>query len=232
MAIIKFGPIVVGARGTIAGTIFSANRGGPYARGWSRGANPQSTPQNEHRALLGDIASTWRDLTVAQQDDWDDYADDPPQELTNSLGETFFASGFNWFIRINLNLEAAGAARRVDAPTLVRPPAPIIQSASLRITTSIFQSTIQYTVADPDLSALHTSFARVFNSQGRTTSSGNRAFMLLAVPNIFRAIAFQPEIESAFGEILLGQRAFYSTRIQDAHGQRGPADTITVDAIA
>ena len=232
MAIVKFGPTVVGARGTIAGTIFSANKGGPYARGWSKSANPASTLQQDQRGRLGARAAAWRNLTQPQRVDWDDYANDPPQELTNSLGETYFASGFNWYIRINDHLEAAGEAVRVDAPTLIRPSAPVIQFAVLRITGGAGDSKIRFSAADPALGANHLIVARLFESQGRTTASLKHSFIRIAVPDVNRDVFFDFRLNVVFGTIALGQRIFYASQIQDAHGQRGPDDTITEDAQA
>jgi len=124
MAIVKFGPMVVGARGTLAGIIFSANAAGPFVRQWSRGSNPRSEGQQIQRQHLGDFATKWNQLTDAERLDWDDYADDPAQELTNSLGETYFASGFNWYVRINTHLAIAAAAERDDAPQSRAAPPP------------------------------------------------------------------------------------------------------------
>ena len=232
MAIIKFGPTVVGARGTIAGTIFSANKAGPYARDWSRGANPRTELQSDQRGRFSSLASAWRDLTQAERDDWIDYADDPPQELTNSLGETYFASGFNWYVRINDHLEQVGAARRDDAPTLTRPLAPIIGFSRLIFSAEPANSLINFTVGDPDLAALHLCAGLVVNSEGRTTASLRSTTFVIAVPNVGRNVAFKSELEAVFGTIVAGQRAFYVAQIQDAHGQRGPVDTETRDATA
>ena len=232
MAIVKFGPTVVGARGTIAGTIFTANKAGPYARGWSKGANPKSPLQSDQRTRFASLASAWRGLTTAQRDDWIDYADDPPQELTNSLGETYFASGFNWYVRINDHLEAAGAARRDDAPTLTRPLAPIISNLNIFITGAAGNLGVQYAVADPALGELHVVFARLYSSQGIVSGFNNLTFMIMAVPNVNRAVLFETEFENAFGTVSLGQRGFCTSTIQDAHGQRGPEDTEFADSKA
>lgn len=231
MAIVKFGPTVVGARGTVAGTIFSANKAGPFVRGWSRGANPATSLQSGQRGSLGTLAASWRDLTAVQKDDWDDYADDAPQELTNSLGETYFASGFNWYVRINLHLEAADEAIRVDAPTLTRPAAPLIRDAGtfFRTTASIFNSKIDMQITSPNLDFNHVVFARVLTA-GRQVNAHNFTFMEIDTLTVLDEIIFQPEIESAFGEITTGQRAFYTIQTQDSHGQRSPADTIAKDA--
>ena len=230
--IVKFGVMVVGARGTVGGAIFSANQAGPFVRSWSKGANPRSDLQTAQRGRFSSLASAWRDLTQAQRDDWIDYADDPPQELTNSLGETYFISGFNWFIRINDHLEQVGAARRDDAPTLTRPLAPIIQFSRLIFTGEVANSFILFTVGSPGLTELHLCAALVVNSQGRTTASLRSTNLKIDTLTPARAVVFQTEIESTFGNIVAGQRAFYVAQVQDAHGQRGPIDTDTRDATA
>ncbi|KKM91775.1 hypothetical protein LCGC14_1225190 [marine sediment metagenome] len=231
MAIVKFGPTVVGARGTIAGTIFSANQAGPFARGWSRGSNPTSTLQSAQRGRFGALAAAWRDLTQVQRDDWIDYADDPAQELTNSLGETYFISGFNWSIKINDHLEAAGEARRVDAPTLVRPLAPILTDAGveLRTTAGGNDTRIRLDAASPNLGFNHVVIARI-TGEGRTAIAAGFKSQRIAVPDGTRRVFFQPQIESTFGTIALLQRMFVQVRTQDSHGQRSPLDATFADA--
>ncbi len=226
MALIKFGPMVVAARGTVAGITFSANKGGPYAKGWARGGNPQTEAQSSQRINFSGFAALWRELTQAERDDWDDYGAATPQGLTNPLGETYFASGFNWYIRINNHLFQADEAARDDAPTLTRPLAPIIETATFKTTDGGGTTAVRYTVADPDLTANHYVEARVYNSQGRN-SAGEKFFnMVIEVPDMNRRVFMQDEIEAQFGEIIANQIVLFATSIQDAHGQRGPEDTI------
>lgn len=230
MAIVKFGVPIVGARGAIGGIVFSANKAGPYARIWSKGSNPRTAAQSEQRGILTAFASNWRNLTQAQRDDWDDYADDPAQELTNSLGETYFASGFNWYVRINTHLELAGEADRDDAPTLTRPLAPILGTGVALWTTGAASNTrVVMTAGSPDLTKNHVVFCHVIG-QGRNVWSSRFALMIIAVPDASRRVFFQTEIEATFGTIALGQRMFVEVSIQDAHGQRGPVDTAFADA--
>lgn len=231
MAIVKFGPTVVGARGTIAGTIFSANKSGPFVRAWSKGANQKSELQSAHRNTLGDIASTWRDLSQAQRDDWIDYADDPAQEKTNSLGETFSASGFNWFVEINLNLEAAGAARRVDAPTFVPPVAPIISFFTFDTGAANGRAIIGLAVASPGLAEQHNVVLRTVSSVGITAVAANFAFMINEVPDGSRFLIFNDEAVAKFGPVVVGQRGFVLISVQDSQGRRGPTDSINTDAV-
>lgn len=230
--IIKFGVAVVGARGTAGGLTFSANKGGPYAKLWSKGSNPSSALQSGQRGVLGAFASGWKDLTQVQRDDWDDYADDPAQELTNSLGLTYFVSGFNWYVAINSNLAEAGAAARVDAPTLTRPLAPIIDFVVMRVGSGPFGSVIRFTTGDPDLTALHLGHCRIHNTVGVSFIPQKMPFTVLAVPDAGRNIFLKTPVEERFGQVVIGQRILVRTWIQDAHGQRGPTDTGLADVIA
>lgn len=122
MAVIKLGALISGIRGTVGGVTYSANRSGPYAKSWSRPPIALSPLQAERVSNLAGFAAGWQALSAANQATWDAYA--PTRPLTNSLGETYNASGFNWYCRINTHLEDAGLAWRSTAPTLPL-PAPI-----------------------------------------------------------------------------------------------------------
>jgi len=108
MAKIKFGALVVGARGTLGGVIYTAGRSGPYARAWSRGSNPRTYKQGDARAILASLGPYWQALTSTQRDAWNTYAAAAGQEKTNALGEIYYASGWNWFVEQNLRLLTTG----------------------------------------------------------------------------------------------------------------------------
>ncbi len=131
MAIIKMGPTIVGVRGTIGGVTFSENKGGPYAKIWNRPSNPLQPKQTAHRAVLATMPSLWRALSPAQQTAWDVFADLPAQERFNALGESFFASGFNWFSLINTRLSIVGRSLRSVPPVLSVPSPPTISLLEL-----------------------------------------------------------------------------------------------------
>lgn len=231
MAIIKFGPMVVGARGTLAGSTFSANRGGPYVKGWSRGGNPRTALQSDQRASFAGFASIWRDLSQAERDDWDDYADDPAQELTNSLQETYFASGFNWYIRINNHLERAGRAARDDAPTLTRPVAPTLDGDQLGVTSAARTSFISVDITDPDFGADVAVLSTMYNSQGRQVDARPRQVLVIEQPSGTGTVNVTTEVIDRYGNIQLGQRIFWFVAYQDTHGQRGPFSEVSSDAV-
>lgn len=232
MAIALFGPIISGARGKVGGIVFSANRSGPYIKQWSRSSNPRTPAQSTVRNRLGGFSSAWKDLTQAQRDDWDDYADDAAQELTNPLGETYFISGQAWFVRINSHLEEAGAASRDDPPTLTRPLAPIISGIAMRSTSGGNTSQVQLDAASPGLTELHLLTLRLFYSKGRQSATSGFRHMILETETGARFLPFQDEAEAAFGDIPNDSKGFVQVSVQDAHGQRGPVDTandITAD---
>lgn len=222
MAIIEFGIMVVGARGTIGGVTFSANRSGPFARAWSKGGNPQTPRQVDNRNVLVQFSIAWETLTAGQRTDWDDYAALPAQELFNSLGLSYFISGFNWFIRINMHLAQAGIVQRDDAPTLTRPAAPIIVNFTFRNTAGGPTTRWQLDASDPNPTMNRVAFLQVFNSQGRTTPSGRFTFMRSAIIVSGGQITFQTEAEASFGNILDGMKGFSTLLTQDLQGQRGP----------
>ncbi len=225
MAIILFGPMVTGARGKLAGSIFSANKAGPYVRGWSRSSNPRTPAQVAVRNRLAGFSTAWAALTAAQRLDWDDYADDPAQELTNPLGETYFISGHAWFVRINSHLDEAGAASRVDAPTLTRKGAPTIEALRMEATGSSGDSNVRLPAASPDLGEIHLVAIRFYYSKGRQSATSSFRHVYLALPTATRFLVFQTPLEALVGDVPIDTKGFVQVSIQDAHGQRGPVAT-------
>lgn len=227
MAIIEFGSMVVGARGTVGGNIFSANKAGPYVRTWSKGGNPRTPRQTDNRNVLARFATAWGLLSQAERDDWDDYADDPAQELENSLGIAYFASGFAWYVKINSANDQAGSTIRDDAPTLVPLAASTIGALQLFKTSGSTFSRVLLTAGSANLTELHAVFLRLFNSEGRQVASSGLIFMINEVPNVARRLDIQAEMETAFGIIATGQTGFCTIFPQDSEGRRGPPSTAT-----
>lgn len=126
MAILKLGATIVGIRGTIGGLVFSANQAGPYARIWQMPSNPRTELQTQSRSFLSQQASGWRALTSSQRADWDTFAALPAQALTNPLGETYYISGFGWYVKTNARLLQMDRTPNTTYPTSTRPSAPTV----------------------------------------------------------------------------------------------------------
>lgn len=131
MAKIRLGPTVIGIRGTIGGITFTANKSGPYATAWTRGANPRLPLQAAQRGRLASIPELWRALTPAEQTDWDTFAALPAQDQIDRLGETFSLSGFGFFTKCNVRLLAIGRSTITATPVIARPAAPTISGLQL-----------------------------------------------------------------------------------------------------
>jgi len=128
MAIIRYGVAITGIRGSIGGTTYSANKSGPYAKAWGPAINPRTPLQSNERRVLSWVASEWRNITGVQRAGWDTWAALIGQVQTNSLGVAYYLSGFQWYVKCNINLELMGRAWRAAAPVGPYPPQPTISS--------------------------------------------------------------------------------------------------------
>ena len=226
MAILTFAAPVAGLRGKVGGNVFSANRSGPYLKAWGRGSNPRTQNQTDHRAQLVRFAQSWSGITQNQRDDWNVYAAAAPQEKTNSLGETYFASGFNWYVEINLNLEAAGEAPRDDSPTIAVPAIPTVNRLDFTANPGGDQLNMRLLGNDPQLGLKHAIFCVIQNSDGRGAQAEIRNFMLTRLPSPGTGnFPFTAEAIARFGTLQEGQKGFCLIRAQTTEGRRGPPAT-------
>jgi len=123
MAIIQLGTTVVGIAGTIGGITFSRNKSGPYVRSWGNSPNQRKLLQNTQRSFIAQMPAAWRACTAAQRTAWNTYAALPAQQLFNSLGQPYFASGNAWFTSMNTNRVHRAQTIAFAAPILARPAA-------------------------------------------------------------------------------------------------------------
>lgn len=126
MAIIKLAAPIAGIRGTVGGLTYSANGSSLFVKAWAKGANPRTGKQTNQQSFLSQMPGLWALLSDAERAAWRTFAADPAQELTNSLGETYFASGFNWFAKCNIRLLRVSRSTITAIPTQARPAAPAI----------------------------------------------------------------------------------------------------------
>jgi hypothetical protein len=124
MAIIKPSALVSAIAGTVGGVTFIQTASGQSARLWYPPPLRRSPAQSNQRNALAILGNAWRDLSATQRANWNTYAAEYEQLLTNRFGDTFSASGWNWFSRINLNRQAVLLSLRDDPPTDSVPAAP------------------------------------------------------------------------------------------------------------
>lgn len=128
MALIKYGPVVADARGSVGGTVFSRNSAGAYMKQRTTPTYPGYPKQIARAALLSTLIDDWKQtLTTTERDRWNYVA--KMVRFPNKLGELITPSGINLFIRSNFMLDLTGQAH-VTAPD----PTPIIAAPTLTLT--------------------------------------------------------------------------------------------------
>jgi hypothetical protein len=231
MAKVKFASPISGLRGTVEGTTYSANKSGPFLKIWRGNPKLQSEPVTVHRTIWAAQAAAWRALSAAQRTGWDTYAAAAPQQLTDSLGQTYFASGFNWFVKINSQLLTAGRAARTTAPTSAPSAAPTILAFNV-FANPATPSLITFAAASflgGDNAPL---FISIANSTARATPQPNiRLVVIPAVGSAVTQIVFTTEIRDSFGTIQTGQRCFCELFRQNSHGRRGASTTAQTNVV-
>lgn len=120
MASIKFSALVSDARGKIGGNVFARNKGGAYVRSFTMPTNPQTGKQQIVRQNLASLSADWRVLSPSQRLGWNEAAQDFPQ--LNRMGEQYFLSGQQLFLKFNAMLAGAGQSKVVNPPNPVELP--------------------------------------------------------------------------------------------------------------
>ena len=107
MSLVKYGGGIVQMSGSIAGNTFARNRFGNYVRTRTIPVNPNSTRQGHVRTALSYLSTQWSsELSPAERIAWATYA--AAISMKNRLGESVYLTGFNHFIRSNVEAAAHG----------------------------------------------------------------------------------------------------------------------------
>lgn len=152
------GPMAASISGSVGGTTFSHNRGGPYTRRRAIPSNPSTSFQLSRRAALATIAQQWQSLTAAQRQAWLEWARQNP--IVNTLGNTVQLSGEMAYIKLNSRLFLSGDTLISVPPIVSAPPA--------------FTSIVQ----DGDIGAGDTDL-----TFAAALASGNRVWLRAAIVN-------------------------------------------------
>ena len=229
MAIVKYGTIVTGIRGKVGGAIFSANKGSSYVRQWSKPPDQKTPTQTVYQGVMAYLAEYWRNLTTAQRAAWNTWAALPAQELTNSLGEGYYVSGYNWWQTISYRRAIIGAFPSIPVPTSSPPPAPVLSSLTVYATGG---STGTLTYASGTFgSDYYVAFAAL--APGPGSSVWYKGFLLIdtsTTPGL-TSMNVQTELEAVFGTLQVGQRVYMHVIRQTPDAIRSPIASIDTTVI-
>lgn len=93
--------------GKLGGTVFARNKGGAYARNWVNPINPNTTRQQNVRTAFANLVQSWKNLSAADQQAWEDMA--PQYPYINRVGEASEYSGQQLYLHLNMNLQVVGS---------------------------------------------------------------------------------------------------------------------------
>lgn len=122
MAIFTPGPLVAAISGNVAGINFVAGRPTRYVRPALGRVNKRTSPQLQRRARFLQVIRTWTEIGQAQRLEWITAA----KQITspNRLGIPRTISGFQFFVKVNLQRVDSYAITTSPPQTLTRGPAP------------------------------------------------------------------------------------------------------------
>lgn len=114
MAKIKWSALVSDVRNSLNGSTMARNRYGSYMRNKVTPVNPQTSFQMQARQILGNLSSSFRELTLQQINAWNAAAINFP--FTDVFGDIKHLSGQTLFVKLNANLEKIGKPRISNPP--------------------------------------------------------------------------------------------------------------------
>ena len=122
MVLVASGPFGSGnASGSIAGSTYSHNRFGQYVRNRTKPVNPKSAGQVAIRTALAQLTSRWsNELTTPQRTAWETYAANVV--MKNKLGQDILLTGFNHYLRANVERLRSLYTVHNDGPTVFELP--------------------------------------------------------------------------------------------------------------
>lgn len=111
-------------RGSIGGVTFSRNSSGPFARARKKPRYKRTNEAQRLATALSYYSAMWGYiLDAAERAAWNTLAAATP--WVNPLGETYYPSGLNLYVRSNVLLHLAGAARQDTAPASADETSPV-----------------------------------------------------------------------------------------------------------
>jgi hypothetical protein len=226
MAIVKFGGTVTGIRGTLAGTVYSGNKSGPFIRSWAMPPTIVTNAQEAIRRRNTNNAQAWAALSDAQRTAWDTLAANPSMARTNSLGESYNLSGFQMHQSVNNNRLQIGQLYNGNAPS----PATVPQIANFNLTVQIpatGDSSFTFLPAELSPNFRLLLFMTFTTSQGVTLRQTNRRWILFVGSGSSSPKVITTELNAALGTPVANYKYFAFVFKQNNNGIRSTAITDT-----
>ena len=219
MTLIRFGGGITEMRGSMGGNTFSRNRYGAYMLARTKPINPNSDAQVNVRACMAFLTDRWSNtLTPVERAAWNLYGSNVV--MKNKLSESINLSGFNHYIRSNVEYKNRFGVTLDPGPVVFEIPA---ADPTFAITASAAAQ--EYSVthdagmdwADEDGAAMMLYQGNPQNGQ-RNFFGGPWIFMAV-IPGINGAPAGSPSAHTVVIPFTEGNRLWMYARIVRADGR-------------
>lgn len=222
MANIKFGNGWADARGKVGGVIYSKNKGGSYARNYTKPTNPRTPSQVRQRNRFSYVSSNWRLLTEQDRNAWNYAASQVP--VSNKVGEKIHLTGAQYFNRQNLNIFAGGGTTIVESPSQL---VDIVGLVSMEVVATVTAGVVSAVAinaikVDGTTALVDEQHMIVFatpvlsNGVTRPQPSQYREIMELSAPSPITGIIALPDYLSNFPLFSEGNNVWFKARIYNS----------------
>lgn len=144
MALTKLGGLAQDVRGSLAGTVFSRNKGGSYVRQKVSPVQPVSSHSSLSRALFGDLSKRWGSvLTQSQRQAWIAFAG--THTFVNVFGDAITLGGNAMYVSVNKALGQIGKPYIDDPPVTFAAPAVLTSAIAGTVTAGVLSALTQAT---------------------------------------------------------------------------------------
>lgn len=211
MAVFTPGPAIGAISGSIGGTTFSHNKGGPYMR---RRGIPTTTPtdaQLDTRARLIQISQAYAGLTPGEKLSWRTYAENTP--IVNALGNQIRATAHQCFVGINsLRLKLGDGI--LDVPVQGAAPVPLL---TMVLSTDIGAGDFEVAFTTTPLGAGVKLYVRgcLVDSSGVAYVKNRLVYFAYSAAALVSPYNIESEFAAKFGTPAIGQVAWIEARAYD-----------------
>ncbi len=205
------GPAIAAASGSIGGTVFSHNRGGPYTRNRSIPITVSSDAALNAKQRLATASQDWQGLSDVQRESWTNWALQNP--VTDALGFPRHKTGHQSYVGINARRASAGDVA-IAVPPIVPAPDGLL---TLVVDGDIGLGDVDLEFTASPLGATELLYieAAVTNSQG--INNVNSLLRLVGFSAAAQASPFDIEsiVEARLGTLVVGQKLFARVSVYD-----------------
>lgn len=226
MAKIKFGAMMVDARGKLGGHVFAKNRGGNYIRTKVTPVNPSSSAQTAIRALFAAITAGWSTLTTAQRAAWNGAVGD--WATTDIFGDLKNPSGKTLYQRLNQNAQNVGYSALTSPPAKATLPEDVVTAVDI----AVGAGTLTLTGASASASATILLSGTPSLSQGTTFVKDRLRNIGSQVASTYAAATAYTDYVAKFGAPTAGDNVHIAIQYVLATGQVSPMQIVKATVVA